>query len=96
VRVATILISGLGFIVVLVGLVVLSIAGKDTSVYIGFATSAAVFLIPQLMGLLKAHSTSSDVQQIKHQTNGPLTRMQQQVDSIAAAVNEMNKGGAKE
>lgn len=85
-KIATILITGFAFVAVLAGFVVLTLAGKDTSVFVGFATSAAVFLIPQILNLLKAHSTASDVQEIKHATNGPLTKMQEQVDQIATQI----------
>lgn len=93
-RTAILVICGLAFIAVLAGLVVLTVVGKDTSVFIGFASSAAVFLVPNLLNLMKSHDTQADVQQIKVQTNGPLTRMQQQVDQISQTVAELQKGGS--
>lgn len=92
-KLLTVIIAGLGFIAVLAGLVVLTLAGKDTSIFIGFATSAAVFLIPQLLSLLKVHSTQSDVAEIKHATNGPLTKMQEQVDQMTTDLRDHLKGG---
>lgn len=99
-KLATILITGLGFIAVLGGFVVLTLAGKDTAVFVGFATSAAVFLIPQLLNLLKAHQTQSDMStvqsdmaEVKERTNGPLTHMQEQVDLMATELHEHLKGG---
>lgn len=90
-----------GFVAVLAGVVVLTLAGKDTSIFIGFATSAAVFLVPQLLNLLKSHDTSNavqnqqkDVQEIKERTNGPLTIMQQQVNTLVHDFEEhIKKGG---
>lgn len=78
------------FLVMVAGIVVLTLAGKDTSVFIGFVTSAAVFLGPQLFSMQKAHSTEqtvnqvqADVAEVKERTNGPLAHMQTQVDDLS-------------
>lgn len=82
-KIAILVSTVLAFMAVLAGFVVLTLAGKDTSIFVGFATSAAVFLIPQLLNLIKAHQTANDVAEVKQRTNGPLTEMQHQVNDIA-------------
>lgn len=92
-KTAVLLVTCAAFIVVMAGIVVLTIAGKDTSVFIGFATSAAVFLVPQLLNLLKSHDTQNDVAEIKERTNGPLTTMQNQVNLLVQEFEKHIKNG---
>lgn len=80
----------IAFMAIIAAFLVLTLAGKDTSIFVGFVTSAAVFLVPQLINILKTHSTEqtvnqmqSDVQEVKQRTNGPLAHMQGQIDDLA-------------
>jgi len=93
VKAALILTCGLCFVAVIAGFVALTIAGKDTAALVTVATSAAVYLIPQILTLLKAHRTQSDIAEVKERTNGPLTQMQYQVNQIATQLNEHLKDG---
>jgi hypothetical protein len=91
-RIAIIIGVVVGFVAMLCAIVVLTLAGKDTSVFIGFATSAGVFLIPQLLTLLKAHQAATDVAIVKEQTNGPLTKMSEQVQQLTDETKKANGG----
>ena len=73
------------------GFVVLTYVGKDTASYVTFISAAAVFLVPHIMSLVNNQQTKSDISEIKERTNGPLTKMQRQIDAIALQVTEVSQ-----
>jgi hypothetical protein len=95
VRIAVVVGFSVTFIAVMAGFVILTLAGKDTTPLVMFASGAATSLLPQMLNYLKAHDTSQDVKvlqqdmaQVREQTNGPLTKMSHTVDEIAKNVAE--------
>ena len=97
-RLAIILSAAFGIAIAVAGYVALSIAGKDTASFVAFVSAAAVFLVPHIMSLVRTRQTQSDIRQtqsdiseIKERTNGPLTLMQRQVDSIARQVSDLSQ-----
>jgi hypothetical protein len=89
VRIAVVVGFSITFLGVLASFVMLTLAGKDTTPLVMFASGAATSLLPQMLNYLKAHDTSQDVKAlqsdmatVKDQTNGPLTRMSEQVNTL--------------
>ena len=86
------------FLGVTAAFVILTLAGKDTTALVFFATGAATSILPQMLNFLNTHdvktglqSVKEDVAEVKQRTNGPLTDMQNQVSSIAAHIDKEGK-----
>lgn len=81
-RIAIILSFVVSFVALVTGFVILTLAGKDTAGFIGFAAGAGAMLVPQLFNLLKTHDIGQDVAQVKERTNGPLDTLNAKVDAL--------------
>jgi len=98
VRIAVVVGFSVTFLGVVGAFVVLTLASKDTTPLVMFASGAATSLLPQMLNYLKAHDTSQDVKAlqtdmatVKDQTNGPLTKMSEQVQTIVETVKNGEK-----
>lgn len=72
------------------GFVILSVKGVDPTSYVTFVT---VFLIPQVVQMVRQDKTQRDVEVIKHRTNGPLDAQAETLTRIEGEIREMREEG---
>lgn len=99
----SLLIGGVAFLAVIAGYIVLTGMGKDTGTFFAFVLGASGALLPGIASLAKQKTTldnvqvvqdnvqtvQEDIQTVKDQTNGPLTKMFSQVDTLSTVVSDI-------
>lgn len=85
-RLAVLIVGCVSFLGALAVYAILAALGKDTIAYVGFVSMASGTLVAQIANLFKSQSISTDIQEVKKATNGPLAAAVQQITAVHDAV----------
>lgn len=81
------------FVVVISAFVFLSYRHIDTTSLVTFALGLASGVAPNIASYVKTHNMAKTVNEVKEQTNGPLTHRLDQIDAKMLEIQESQNGG---
>jgi hypothetical protein len=77
------------FCVLIGAFVFLTYQHIDTTSLVTFAIGMLSGIAPNIANYMKTHAVANDVQVVKEQTNGPLTRAMEQINKLTQTVQEI-------